>query len=67
LALLPDTTYAVTERPAAALAEHRAIVAAIWANDGAEAEVAARHHMQGARRARLDLSFREPMPRPAGV
>ena len=65
LALLPDTTYAVPERPAAALAEHRAIVAAIWANDGAEAEAAARHHMRGARRARLDLSFREPAPRPA--
>ena len=65
LALLPDTTYAVPERPAAALAEHRAIVLAIWANDGAEAEAAARHHMRGARRARLDLSFREPTPRPA--
>jgi DNA-binding GntR family transcriptional regulator len=57
LALLPHTTYDVAARPAAALAEHRAIVEAIWANAPDDAEAAARAHMQGAQRARLKLGF----------
>jgi DNA-binding GntR family transcriptional regulator len=60
LALLPTTTYDIAGRPAAALAEHRAIVEAIWANAADEAEAAARAHMQGAQRARLKLGFNSP-------
>jgi DNA-binding GntR family transcriptional regulator len=55
MALLGETTYAAPGRAKAALAEHRAIVAAIAAGDAAAAEAAARGHIQGAQRARIRM------------
>lgn len=52
LALLPSLL-TLGERAAAAHAEHRAIVAALQARDGALAEEAARHHARMAQRHRL--------------
>ena len=55
MALLPSTTYALLDRPAAALSEHRNLLAAIEAGDAAEAEATARHHIREAERARLKV------------
>jgi len=58
LALLPDTTFSVAGRAAAAKEEHRAILNAIVARDPEAAEKAARAHISRALGARLDLMFR---------
>ncbi len=55
MALLPSTTFALPERPAAALAEHRDILAAIERHDHDAAEETARRHIRAAERARLKV------------
>ncbi|MDC7787685.1 GntR family transcriptional regulator [Rhodoplanes sp. TEM] len=55
IALLGPTTFNVAGRPATAVAEHAAIVAAIAARDADAAEQAARAHIREALRARLKL------------
>lgn len=55
LALLRETTYAVTGRPGSALIEHQRIIDAIKKQDAAAAEDAARKHIQAASNARLVL------------
>jgi len=57
LALLRSTTYGVPGRPAAAITEHQAIVAAIQSRDANAAESAASDHLGGAERARLKVLF----------
>jgi len=57
MALLPSTTYALSERPATALAEHRDVLDAIWRRDDAAAEQTARDHITEAERARLKVVF----------
>jgi len=55
MALLPSTTYALSERHGPAQEEHREIVTAIKNRDVAKAEAAARKHIDGAERARLKV------------
>lgn len=55
LALLAGTTLAVTDRGAASVEEHAAIVAAVEARDAAGAEAAARRHIREAFRVRIGL------------
>ena len=55
LALLRDTTYSVSGRPTAALAEHVKIVEAIKRQDSAGADEAARRHIRMASNARLTM------------
>jgi len=57
MALLPSTTYALSERPATALAEHRDVLDAIRRRDDAAAEQTARDHITEAERARLKVVF----------
>jgi DNA-binding GntR family transcriptional regulator len=57
LALLPDTTFSIAGRTAAARREHEAIVTAIEARDPDGAEGAARKHIDLALGARLALLF----------
>ena len=57
MALLPSTTYALSERPATALAEHREVLDAIRRRDHEVAEQAARDHITQAERARLKVVF----------
>ena len=57
MALLPSTTYALSERPATALAEHRDVLDAIRRRDDAAAEQTARDHITEAERARLNVVF----------
>ena len=53
LALLPGTTYAGTDRPSEALAQHERLVDAIEAHDDQRAEDVARDHIRSAERIRL--------------
>jgi len=55
MALLPSTTYALSERQGPAQDEHREILAAIKSRDAAKAETTARKHIDGAERARLKV------------
>jgi len=55
MALLPSTTYALPERPASALAEHRDILNAIEKHDQEKAEHTARLHIAASERARLKV------------
>lgn len=55
MALLPSTTYALTDRPASALDEHRDILRAIESGDQQAAEDTARRHIAAAERARLKV------------
>lgn len=57
LALLPSTTFAVEDRPEAAIKEHSRIVRAIEKRDPDLAEREARLHIQKAQEARLRLMF----------
>lgn len=57
LALLPSTTFSVVGRSEAAIAEHRAITAAILDRDASRAEDAAREHITRAMDARLQMLF----------
>lgn len=55
MALLGPTTLGMDARRDAAVAEHRAILAAVRARDAEAAEAAARAHIRAAQRARLKL------------
>lgn len=55
LALLPGTTYAAAGRPAVALEQHSALLAAIERRDAAAAETRARTHIRDAERIRLRM------------
>jgi DNA-binding GntR family transcriptional regulator len=55
IALLGPTTFSVTGRPSTSHKEHRAIIEAIAARDGDEAEKLARAHIREALRCRLKL------------
>lgn len=57
MALLPSTTYALSDRPATALAEHREILDAVRKRDFEAAERTAREHITQAERARLKVVF----------
>ena len=57
LALLPETTFSVPGRAAAARAEHRAVLQAIEARQPDKAEKAARAHIGRALEARLQIAF----------
>lgn len=57
LALLANTTFAVSGRGEAAVAEHRAVLDAIQRRDANAAEAAARSHIDQALGARLTLLF----------
>ena len=64
MSLLGETTYAAGGRAKSALAEHRAMVAAIASGDAAAAEAAARAHIQGAQRTRIRMMAEAPHPFP---
>jgi len=55
IALLGPTTFTVLGRPATSHGEHRAIIDAIAARDGGNAEQLARTHIREALRCRLKL------------
>ncbi|MBN9671532.1 GntR family transcriptional regulator [Roseibium aggregatum] len=57
LALLPSTTFSVSGRSQAAIAEHQAITDAILARAPAQAETSARNHIENAMDARLRMLF----------
>lgn len=57
MALLRNTTFAVSGRPAAADIEHQAIVLAIQKRSPEHAEQAARFHIREAQRARMELQL----------
>lgn len=57
LALFPGTTFTIPGRPEQTVDEHVAIVSAVERRDADKAEQAARHHIERAQEAWLDLLF----------